>query len=59
MMGQRQAAQEALFYKFSLGRPVPADHWVRAIDCFVDLSEIRGICVRSTARWVGPRSIRN
>lgn len=41
MMGERQVAQEALFYEFSLERHVPAGHWVRAIDSFVDLSEIR------------------
>ncbi len=41
MMGERRVAQEALFYEFSLERHVPADHWVRAIDRFVDLSEIR------------------
>jgi hypothetical protein len=42
MMGERQVAQEALFYEFSLERHVPVGHWVRAIDRFVDLSEIRG-----------------
>ncbi|MFG1352570.1 IS1182 family transposase [Xanthobacter autotrophicus] len=41
MMGERQVAQEALFDEFSLERHVPADHWVRAIDRFVDLSDIR------------------
>jgi transposase len=41
MMGERRVAQEALFYEFSLERHVPADHWVRSIDRFVDLSEIR------------------
>lgn len=41
MMGGRMVAQEALFYEFSLDCHVPADHWVRAIDRFVDLSEIR------------------
>ena len=41
MMGERRVAQEALFYEFSLERHVPADHWVRAIDRFVDLSDIR------------------
>ncbi|MCP4735084.1 MAG: IS5/IS1182 family transposase, partial [Bosea sp.] len=41
MMGERQMAQEALFYEFSLERHVPADHWVRGIDRFIDLSEIR------------------
>lgn len=41
MMGERQVAQEALFYEFRLERHVPSGHWVRAIDRFVDLSEIR------------------
>ncbi|RXT43408.1 IS5/IS1182 family transposase [Bosea sp. Tri-44] len=41
MMGERQVAQEALFYEFSLERHVPDGHWVRAIDRFVDLSDIR------------------
>ena len=41
MMGERQVAQEALFYEFSLERHVPPGHWVRAIDRFVDLSDIR------------------
>ncbi len=41
MMGERQVAQEALFYEFSLERHVPADHLLRAIDRFVDLSSIR------------------
>ncbi len=41
MMGERRVAQEALFYEFSLERHVPVGHWVRAIDRFVDLSEIR------------------
>ena len=33
--------QEALFYEFSLERHVPADHLLRSIDRFVDLSELR------------------
>jgi hypothetical protein len=41
MMGKRTAAQEALFYEFSLDRHVPADHLVRGIDRFIDLSGIR------------------
>lgn len=41
MMGERTVAQEALFYEFSLERHVPADHLLRAIDRFVDLSELR------------------
>jgi transposase len=41
MMGERTVAQEALFYAFSLERHVPADHLLRSIDRFVDLSSIR------------------
>jgi transposase len=41
MMGPRQVAQSALFYEFSLEAHVPADHLLRRIDCFVDLSGIR------------------
>jgi transposase len=41
MMGPRQVAQGALFYEFSLENHVPADHLLRAIDRFVDLSGIR------------------
>lgn len=41
MMGERTVAQEALFYSFSLERHVPADHMLRSIDRFVDLSGMR------------------
>ena len=41
MMGERQVMQEALFYGFSLERHVPADHLLRKIDPFVDLSDLR------------------
>ena len=41
MMGERTVAQDALFYSFSLDRHVPADHLLRSIDRFVDLSNIR------------------
>jgi transposase len=41
MMGERRLAQEPLFYEFNLDRHVPADHLLRAIDRFVDLSEMR------------------
>lgn len=41
MMGERTVAQETLFYEFSLERHVPADHLLRAIDHFVDLSNLR------------------
>src|SRR5829696_10530324 len=40
MMGERRV-QEALFYEFSLEQHVPADHLLRSIDRFVDLSGIR------------------
>src|SRR5215468_5125296 len=42
MMGERQVQQDALFYEFSLERHVPEKHLLRAIDRFVDLSEVRG-----------------
>jgi transposase len=41
MMGERTVMQEALFYSFSLEQYVPADHLLRSIDRFVDLSGMR------------------
>ncbi len=41
MMGERQVAQEALFYEFSIERHVPGEHLLRAIDRFVDLGDLR------------------
>jgi len=41
MMGERRVDQAALFFEFSLEGHVPADHLLRAIDRFVDLSEVR------------------
>ena len=41
MMGPRQGEQGALFYNFSIDAHVPADHLLRSIDRFVDLSELR------------------
>src|SRR6266567_2028215 len=41
MMGERQVAQAALFYDFSLEDHVPADHLLRSIDRFVDLGSAR------------------
>lgn len=41
MMGERIVRQEALFIGFSLEDHVPADHLLRAIDRFVELSDIR------------------
>ena len=41
MMGKRRVQQDPLFYESSLERHVPADHLLRLIDRFVDLSGIR------------------
>jgi transposase len=41
MMGSRQVEQGSLFYDFSLDGHVPADHLLRSIDRFVELSEVR------------------
>ena len=40
-MGERRVQQDPLFYEFSLERHVPADHLLRSIERFVDLSGIR------------------
>jgi len=40
-MGERTVRQESLFYGFALEEHVPADHLLRSIDRFVELSEIR------------------
>ena len=41
MMGDRQVAQESLFYQFRLDDHIPSDHMLRAIDRFVDLDGFR------------------
>ena len=41
MMGQQAGAQDQLFYSFNLETHVPADHLLRGIDRFLDLSELR------------------
>lgn len=41
MMGERTVMREELFYGFSLEQHVPANHLLRAIDRFVDLSDVR------------------
>jgi len=41
MMGERTVMQEALFVGFSIERHVPAEHLLRKIDRFVDLSGVR------------------
>ncbi len=40
MMGRQQAAQAPLFYAFNLDDHVPANHLLRGIDEFLDLSEL-------------------
>lgn len=40
MMGRQQAAQAPLFYAFNLDEHVPANHLLRGIDRFLDLSEL-------------------
>ena len=41
MMGERAVRQEAFFYGFDLDDHVPADHLLRSIDRFVELTDIR------------------
>jgi transposase len=41
MMGTKGGDQDRLFYSFNLDKHVPADHLLRKIDRFLDLSELR------------------
>jgi transposase len=41
MMGERSSGQKQLFYSFNLENHVPADHLLRGIDRYLDLSELR------------------
>lgn len=41
MMGERRVAQDSLFYEFRLEGHVPANHLLRSIDRFVDLTGLR------------------
>ena len=41
MMGQQTDVQDQLFYVFNVDSLVPADHLLRRIDRFLDLSELR------------------
>ena len=41
MMGEQNGAEAKLFYEFCLEDRVPADHLVRKIDRFLDLSALR------------------
>ena len=40
MMGRQQTGQAPLFYAFNLEDHVPANHLLRGIDQFLDLSEL-------------------
>ena len=42
MMGRTGGAQHQLFYSFNLDDRVPSDHFLRGIDRFLDLTELRG-----------------
>ena len=59
MMGERTVMQEALFYGFSLERHVPADHLLRSVDRFVDLSGLREQLRPFYSETGRPRSIPN
>jgi transposase len=41
MMGQHSGNQDRLFYSFNLDAHVPADHLLRGIDRFLDLTQLR------------------
>jgi len=41
MMGQQVGAHDQLFYSFNLDSHIPADHLLRCIDRFLDLSDLR------------------
>lgn len=47
MMGPRQIGQGQPFYDFSLEAMVPADHLLRSLDHFVDLSSVRPLLAPS------------
>jgi transposase len=40
MMGQRSGKQDRLFYSFNLDEHVPADHLLRSIDRYLDLTDL-------------------
>ena len=41
MMGEQRDNQQRLFYSFNLDEHVPADHLLRGINQFLDLSNLR------------------
>ena len=56
MMGERAIRQEVLFFGFNLDEHVPADHLLRSINRFVELSDIRRQLARITVPSAVPRS---
>jgi transposase len=53
MMGRQRSNQERLFYSFNLDDHIPADHLLRGIDRFLDLSDLRkhlSTCYSTTGR---------
>ena len=64
-MGQQPGAQDRLFYSFNLDAHVPADHLLRGVDQFLDLSDLRkhpagayshtGLLERAGEVFDGPR----
>lgn len=53
MMGRQNNSQEQLFYAFNLDEHIPADHLLRGIDRFLDLSELHkhlSTCYSHTGR---------
>jgi transposase len=59
MMGERVVMQESLFCRFRLEDHVPADHQLRSIDRFVDLSDLRQYLASFYSSTGRPRSIRS
>ena len=41
MMGEHSGSQDRLFYSFNLDEHVPAEHLLRGIDRFLDLTDLR------------------
>lgn len=59
MMGRQQAGQAPLFYAFNLEDHVPANHLLRGIDQFLDLSELPSTSLPTTATRADLRSIQH
>jgi hypothetical protein len=54
MMGTKGGDQDRLFYSFNLDTHVPADHLLRRIDHFLDLSEAQNAALRGRRLWQSP-----